>query len=354
MVSRKGALELAASFGFVLLAGCSVLPLSLSKGQDDMELPPPAVPAFGQSPIGDGHAVKGNWKEFSIDGYPQGIVRRRGGDFWIADGEMTDTLTRVSPKGQTATYAIGNEPLELAVDSADNLWATTGVFLNQIIRVTPKMKVTAFSLNDATAGGITVGADGNIWFVENSHVGKLTPDGTLREYSTGQNSGESGLTWAPDGLVWFREVNALASVNSKTGKVTTYGAPMFDCGGAIVAAPDGSIWYTLQASMVTLVHFVPKTGVSTEYYAPPNYRPYGSPAGMILARDGSLWYTVQRLRGHPIKHVIGGGLVRFDPLTKAFTRYPAPNGYNWDWDLIAGPHGTLWTTSGGSAAELKP
>jgi hypothetical protein len=46
--------------------------------------------------------------------------------------------------------------------------------------------------------------------------------------------------------------------------------------------------------------------------------------------------------------------VRFDPHGKVFTTYPAPKGYDWDWDLTAGPGGTLWATSGFDVAELKP
>lgn len=317
---------------------------------------PSTVPAFPGAaarvlPASEG---KGTWHQFNVVGFPQGIVRAADGDFWVADGDMSSTLSQVTPEGKVTNHIIGYEALEMALDPNGNFWITVGGNEKQIIRVTPKLKVTTFALTDAAGEGITVGGDQNIWFVEQTHIGKITTLGTLKEYPTGETGGSSGITWA-EGLVWFRKPNALASLNPQNGSVMTYKAPMFDCGGAIVRASDGALWYTLQTdSAVTLVRFDPKTRKTITYKGPSNYNPYGAPAGMIQISDGSLWYTVQRLSGGTIKYVVGGGLVRFDMQTKTFTAYPAPKDYGWDWDVAAGPGGTVWATASGTVAELLP
>jgi streptogramin lyase len=297
----------------------------------------------------------GSWQSFSVTGYPRGIVRVKNSDFWIADGDRTDTLSRLTPRGDVRYYHVGYSPLEIAVDRQRNFWLTLAGNLTHVVRVTPKLKVTSYSLTDDTSGGITLGRDGNIWVVENKHVGMITPTGTVTEYSTPQTEGSSGITWARDGLVWFQTTRGLASLDPRTGRVEAYRTPEA-LGGAIVATPDGTLWYTVEGrGLVTLEAFDPISKHFASYAAPSNFRPYGSPAGMVLAPDDkALWYATQRLAGHETKYVVGGGLVRFNLNSKRFTAFPAPDGYGWEWDLIPGANGTFWATAGASAQELHP
>jgi streptogramin lyase len=225
--------------------------------------------------------------------------------------------------------------------------------------VTPALHVTSYPLRDNTDGGIALGQDGNIWFAQSNHIGRLTPAGTLKEYPTPKTQGETGLAWARDGLIWFCSYGAkdrawvLTSLDPTNGKVKTHEAGT--SAGAIVAAADGSLSYINTGSSVSLERFDPSTGKVKTYAAPSDFRPYGAPAGIALAPDGSLWYTAQRLKGaRYAKHVVGGGFVRFDTATKRFTTYASPKGYGWQWDLIVAPDGKVWGTADGAVAVLDP
>ena len=313
-----------------------------------------ASPSATADAASTGRLASGTWQSFADSGYLQGIVRAKNGDFWVANGDQTSTLSRVTPNGAVTVYGIGYVPLEEAMDGAGNLWLTVKPNTQEIVRVSPRLKLKSYTLHDDTAGGIMIGGDGNVWFVESSHVGRLTPAGVLTEFATGMAQGESGIAWA-NGLVWFRVQwtggAGLESVDPSNGNVIAYSAPVRD-GGAIVSA-NGSLWCASGSSggALPLVQFNLKTKAVTTYDAPTDYDPYGAPSDMTLTSDGSLWYTSQRLQSG---HVAGGGLVRFNISTKQFTTYASPPSYGWQWDVAATPDGRIWATSAFAVVALKP
>jgi streptogramin lyase len=302
---------------------------------------------------------RGSWVMYAVTGYPQGIVRLQR-DYWVADGYMTSTLSRFTPKGKMTTFEVGYAPLEMVSDGRGSLWFTSAA-LQTIVRFTVRsLKVAAFSLMDETAGGIMLGKDGNIWFVEVQHVGKLTPAGKLTEYPTPQTEGGSGIAWGRDGLVWFVAYSAtdrayvLTSLNPNTGAVKLTDAVATSNGLAIVAAADGSIWHGITGSPLYLAQFDPKTKTTKMYKGPANFTFSPCPGAMRLASDGSIWYASQRLRGTRFdKRVVGGGFVRFDVNAKQFTAYASPKGYTWNCDLVTGSNGMVWGTSGGAVTVLR-
>ncbi|MBV8066649.1 MAG: hypothetical protein JO113_01635 [Candidatus Eremiobacteraeota bacterium] len=314
----------------------------------------PPIPSLSQIPTDDNQRRGvGGWQMFSINGYPQGIVRVMNGDFWIADGYMSDTLSRLTPTGNVTYYAIGYEPLEMTSDAHENFWLTVARTLNVVIRVTRKLEVSSFNLSDDTCGGITYGGDGKIWFAQNNHVGSITPAGKVTEYQTPELEGSSGITWTPGGLVWFETYRGLTTLDPRSGTVKTHDTPPAT-GGAIVAGPRGTLWYLVHVTgSVTLISYNPKTDHTASYVAPTNFLPYGAPASMIL-QENSLWYTAQRLAGKQVKHVVGGGLVRFDLKSHRFTAYAAPKGYQANWDITGDSNGNLWATASTSVTELVP
>jgi streptogramin lyase len=323
----------------------------VAEGCSAPALTPSASTGFAQRVNARGG--RGLWQSFEVGGYLAGIVRERNGNFWVSDGVRTTKIARVTPKGRVTSYSIGYQPGEMAVDRAENLWLTSEVTVGLIIRVTRGLDVTTYPLHDYTYGaGIMVGEDRNIWFYEASHIGKLTPAGELTEYPAGQTNPLSGLAWAPNGLIYYRQDYSLASLNPKNGGVKIYNAPMLDSGGAIVVTSDGALWYTLP-NPPRLVRFDIKQNRAATYHAPKNFLPSAAPGNLILTPDGMLWYTAQHIGGYP-RQVIGGGLVRFDRSTKKFTPYPTPKGYDWLWDLVAGPKGTIWATGGSAVVELTP
>jgi len=307
-----------------------------------------------------GSQGNGTWQMFADESFPQGIVRAQNGDYWVANGNNSTSLSRFTPKGKMTVFQIGYIPLEITVDQNGNFWLTNQEYENQIIRVTPTLKVTSFSLTDDAYGGITLGGDGNIWFVETDYIGELTPGGKLTEYPTPETTlGGSGLAWSPDGLVWFSDYSSpdrsyvLASLDPKTGVVKSYHASTTSSAVTIVAA-HGSLWYLLTGNTVTLVRFDPKTEKAKTYTAPGRLTPSGCPSAMTLSPDGSLWYASQRLAGRGYtKHVVGGGFVRFDIRTQSFTAYASPKGYQWKCDLVVGTRNKVWGTTSGAVTVLS-
>src|SRR5437867_1672823 len=81
-------------------------------------------------------------------------------------------------------------------------------------RPAPFAGVTQFQLPHPDPGsgpyGITVGADGNLWFTERyvDRIGKLTTDGQLTEYGGLSPQAQPwDIAVAGDGSLWFTEEN---------------------------------------------------------------------------------------------------------------------------------------------------
>jgi streptogramin lyase len=337
-----------------LLAGCA--------GSQPPISTPMSAAVSPQAVLNLPQYVKGGawWAMYADTGYLQGIVRVQQ-DYWVANGYMSNALSRFTSKGKPTTFEIGYSPLEMVSDGRGNLWFNIAISLQTIVRFNMQSsKLTTFALTDDTAGGIMLGKDGDIWFVEVQHVGKLTPAGKLTEYPTPQTEGGSGIAWGEDGLVWFVTYSAtdrgyvLTSLNPKTGEVSASNAIATSSGLAIVAAADGSIWHGITGSPMYLARFDPKTQTTKMYKGPVNFSFSPCPGSMTLASDGSIWYASQRLSGPRYdKRVVGGGFVHFDMNAKKFTTYASPKGYNWNCELVTASNGTVWGTSSNAVTVLR-
>lgn len=78
---------------------------------------------------------------------------------------------------------------------------------------------------------ITVGPDGNIWFVEGaiSKIGMITPAGVITEYSVPAGQDPHAIVAGPDGNLWFRDRSAAAISRCATDTCT---CTRTDFGGA--------------------------------------------------------------------------------------------------------------------------
>jgi streptogramin lyase len=295
-------------------------------------------------------SVKGTWQIYQDASWEaQGIVRSPDGDFWVANTGPYPSLVRFSPRGQEHSISIQWGPEEIAASRNGKLFFTNGRFLSVILRFDPKTGQTSeVSLNDDTNGGITLGADGNIWVVELSHIAKVSPGGRLlMEYSLPcQTEGASGITWA-DGKVWFLGGKGIASLSPASGKVATYEAPTC-CGGGLVHE-SGSLF--VAASSGTLMRFDVETKSVTTYKSPRRFLTAPEAANVTVAPDGSVWYAAQRTHNG---RVVGGGFVRFDVKSKRFMTYPSPDRLPWNEDVASGPDGRIWGTAGYAVTVLNP
>lgn len=108
--------------------------------------------------------------------------------------------------------------------------------------------------------GITAGPDGNLWFTESftgRKIGRITPDGTITEFSTPRIINPFGIVAGPDGNLWFTEYGfeelpgfpdtnlGLVGRITPSGVISEFPIPAGSSyGGDITAGPDGNLWFT--------------------------------------------------------------------------------------------------------------
>jgi virginiamycin B lyase len=199
--------------------------------------------------------------------------------------------------------------------------------------------------NTASLGDITLGPDGNMWFLENvaHQIGRVTPDGQITEFPV--NPGGMALTHivaGTDGALWFTgiQVSGQATVGRITtdGHVTTFpipGAENFHSPSGLTVGPDGALWMTEPygnevVQMTTTGHvreFI--TGIS----------PGASPLNITTGPDGNLWFTEPGINS----------VARLNPTTGDVTEFTVGIQPNAALDAItAGPDGALWFTEDGN------
>src|SRR5258706_6094950 len=87
------------------------------------------------------------------------------------------------------------------------------VFVSATPALAKAGKVTEFGIptNNSQPAGITLGPDGNLWFIEinANQIGKVTPKGFFTEYPIPTaNATPQWITLGPDGNLWFTESRA--------------------------------------------------------------------------------------------------------------------------------------------------
>jgi virginiamycin B lyase len=111
--------------------------------------------------------------------------------------------------------------------------------------------VTEFGTPSANSGpyGITMGADGNLWFAERTadNIGEISTSGVSNyEVPVTTGSGPDRITSGPDGNLWFTATdgNMIGRITTK-GAVTQFPVPTAASQpGGITAGADGNLWFT--------------------------------------------------------------------------------------------------------------
>jgi streptogramin lyase len=192
---------------------------------------------------------------------------------------------------------------------------------------------------------ITPGPDGNVWFTDSdgNAIGRITPEGQITEFSDGMSTwtttsspgpnGPFAIVAGPDGNLWFTEpARALIGRITPSGAITEFSQgigpgsnPMW-----ITTGPDGNIWFTAASTAAGRgrVARITPDGQITGFEATG-----GPSAGPITAGpDGSLWFT--------------DGLALVGRVTPA-GEVTAFLGVLDPFDIAAGPDGNLWFTEHG-------
>lgn len=185
-----------------------------------------------------------------------GFLTSDGTSVWFAD--RAGYIGRIDGAGHLSEWPVpasasGASPGGLVV--ADGIVWFTDSTGNRIGRLDPG--TGDFTMYDVpTAGGfplgITMGPDGNIWFLERRAglVARMTPSGTFTEWTLVTGAGPNRIVVGPDDALWFTELRS-----NRMGRITTSGrltefpvaqAPA-DAGGPVglTVGPDGALYAAL-------------------------------------------------------------------------------------------------------------
>jgi streptogramin lyase len=244
-------------------------------------------------------------------------------------------------------FTTGSGPIEMTTGPDGNLWFVEST-ANKIGRLTPAGTLTEFSTGLPTSAGlfgITAGPDGNLWFTESNadRIGRITPTGVITQFSSGIKKGGSphGIATGPDGRLWFTETAA-----NRVGRITTAGSVTefsagISGGGSpwgITAGPDGNLWFSERGG--SRVGRITTGGVVTEFALPT-----GLPTGISSGPDGNIWIAETANPGRLARVTTSGTVTEF---SAGLTVNGAPQ------DIVTGGDGNLYfTESSGSGALGK-
>jgi virginiamycin B lyase len=162
--------------------------------------------------------------------------------------------------------------------------------------------------------GLTFGPDGNLWFTEQNtpmnaipKVGRMTPGGMFAEFPLPTNARPQRIVSGPDGNLWFTEefANAIGRV-TPTGTVTHFPiAPTSSQPTELTVGPDGAIWY---------VQSNPKIGRMTTSGMVSEFNISTTAAGITTGPDGNLWWSdfignqIAKMTTQGMINEFGGGI----------------------------------------------
>src|SRR6266540_3581941 len=188
----------------------------------------------------------------------------------------------------------------------------------------------------AHAGGIKVGPDGALWFVETTtqQIGRISIEGVVTEFPLeegGIAEAQGFIAVGPDGALWFNmdDANQLGRITT-TGEITQINlleglSPIRE----LVTGPDGALWVTSRG-MSAIVKLAMDGTIAAQYALP---KERSNPTGMIVGPDKALWF-------------VEGGANQIGRITMdgQLTEYPIPDENSFPLRLTAGPDNAVWFT----------
>ena len=197
--------------------------------------------------------------------------------------------------------------------------------------------------------GIAAGPDGNVWFTEvsGSRIGRITPSGTITDWSTGSgisaNSRPWDITAGPDGNMWFTEEsgNRIGKITMAAVATELTNALLTNAGPRGITSGGGFVWYAEDTGNV--IGRMAADGGTAEY--PLGLGPGARPLDVAFGPDGNVWATTQ---AGSIVRITGAGAPA--PFSVGITPNSRPS------DITAGPDGNLWFTEIGASrvARITP
>lgn len=238
---------------------------------------------------------------------PYGIAVGPDGGIWFTEN-AGQAIGRIAADGSVRAYSLlpkkaaphyTPDPVDIVVGPDAALWVSEPDTF-QVARLTTGGTLTQYSSVDPA--NLTVGRDGNIWYVRTDDViGRFDTHGKST-FSTGTPAppllqpaqlerNYTDLLMGPDGAIWLAasKDNAIERLVVK-GTTTTFtryqipgssGEPV-----AVAPAPDGALW--IAQPMLNAIGRRTPDGVLHEYTVP---TPGAEPNSLAVAADGSVWFS---------------------------------------------------------------
>jgi virginiamycin B lyase len=176
-----------------------------------------------------------------------GWLTNAEGAIWFSE-RGSRKVGRIAPDGSIREYPMPGVGQQGIVLPGNGSVYVAEQFSGDIARLDPVTgHVTTYQAPDGRDPlGLSVGADGAIWFTERAvaRIGRMTLDGQFRIWNLTPGSFPNRLTLGADGAIWFTELLA-----GKVGRITT-GGDMTEYavdGGpvGITAGKDGQLYVAM-------------------------------------------------------------------------------------------------------------
>jgi streptogramin lyase len=228
-------------------------------------------------------------------GSAPGFITTGGdGNLWFTEGVVNQIGVITTGGAFPHEY-----PIPAGVNAVGISAAGTGYQIGDIITVVQAgASGGTFSVSAVdTNGGVIVSPPGlNLQSIGTGYSLSTAPTNTTGGHGTGlqvnvsstSNSfGPAAITLGPDGNVWFVAASGVANniiEVSPAGQFTAYPVPIGGSAEFITAGPDGNIWYTDNFNNA-IARLIPSTGVTTEFPTPTSGSgPWGIGIGPTVAQ----------------------------------------------------------------------
>jgi len=226
-----------------------------------------------------------------------GITVGGDGALWFTEFQA-NKIGRIDPTTKAITEfpvptpaAFGPEGITLGPDG--NVWFTERG-ANQIGRITQTGVITEFGGLSPGSGpiGIVAGPNDNaLWFTEinGDRIGRMdATDGSLKEFALPAGHGANGITLGADGALWFIEADVgFIGRMTTSGSLTEFPVPTNFGNDDIVAGSGGNLWYASNQAAIVLVQTSNGVVTGTKKIS----TGAGQPNGITVGPDGHVWFT---------------------------------------------------------------
>jgi streptogramin lyase len=234
----------------------------------------------------------------------------------------------------------GSYPMDITPGSDGNMWFVeyTG---NKIGKITPSGTITEYS-GGQNPFSIAADASGNLWFTPGTfgYLSKITTSGTTTDYSLATTYSPYAVATSPNGDVWFTEFHG-----GKIGRYTPSSATFNEYtvangnGSRLTVDPQSNVWIADYNNNQIIK--VSSSGSTTATYTLPSA---SNPEFIVVDNFGNAWFNES---GHGKI-----GRINQDGTLSEFSTWPSDSYTHQARNLTIGPDGNVWFTGASGLSKI--